>query len=175
MAVSTGSYLESFHQKSQAMGAKLVTSDFVLEIDGFEGNYLLTKQFPLPVLSTGEPVEVASVLGTKYTEPGQVQFYKSGSVTFYETVAGSIDSMLKAIICKGGNFNAWVYHGTPSNFTWKRRIKNCEFVIDNPDTDWESATQALLVGGTIHFHYYGEEVKGGVPHLNGGEGQGGKC
>ena len=175
MAVSTGTYMEGFHRTSQAMGQKLVSSDFTLQIDGYEENYILTKQFPVPKLSVGEGIDISAPLGTKYKQRGQAIFSQTGAVTFYETVAGQIDRMLLSMICKGGSFNAWVYLGTPRNYTARYRILNCGLVMENPDADMENSTTPLTITGQIEFEYYGTKEAGNVPHLMGGEGQGGQC
>jgi hypothetical protein len=167
MAVSTGLYLKRFHESTWSQGDKVVNSDFTFVIDGYEDSYLRAKQFPFPQLSTGEPIEIASVLGTNYTQAGQVQFYRQGSIAFYETVLGLTNNLLVDLIAQGGEFNAWVYHGTMENYIWKRRIVKCHTMIESPDLDWENRTQPLLLTGTLHYHYYGEEEKGGVAVLDG--------
>lgn len=167
MAVSVGGYLKRFHQATWAQGDKVVNSDFTFVIDGFEDSYLRCKQFPFPQSSTGEAVEVISVLGTKYTQAGQVDFSKQGAIAFYETVLGLTNILLIDLIASGGEFDAWVYHGTIENYIWKRRIIKCNAVIENGDLDWENRTQALLLTGNLNYHYYGEEEKGLVTTLRG--------
>lgn len=167
MAVSVGSYAKSFHQATWAQGNKVIGSDYTLVIDGFESSYLLCKQFPYPQLSTGEAVEITTPLGTKYWQAGQVEFAQSGSISLYETDLGQADNLLIALIAKGGEFDAWVHHGTMEHYTSKRRIMKCNIKIDTGDTDWENRTQPLALSGTINFHYYGEQAKGDVAVLTG--------
>ena len=53
MTVSNPGYLKSFSDATRAMGRKAINSDFTVEIEGYEGMYLLTKQCPWPVITTG--------------------------------------------------------------------------------------------------------------------------
>ena len=46
MTTSNANYLKQFYDATKALGNKVVNSDFTLEIEGFEANYLLAKQCP---------------------------------------------------------------------------------------------------------------------------------
>ncbi len=175
MSVSTGSYMKSFHEASRALSEPSISSDFTLEINGFEHTYLLIKDAFWPELSVGDPVESPSVLGTMMLHPGQVKFNFSKAITLKETVAGTISKMMLDIICQGGIFDATVYHGTPLNFIEARKIKECFLVIEMPETSFDNRTQPLVFTGQINGHYYDEKIAGNVPHLRGGVGQGGSC
>lgn len=160
MAVSTGALLKGFHDTAVAIGAKIISSDFTLEIAGFESMYLLTKQCPWPVLTPGEGIEIPTVLGAAMWQPGQAKFNQQGAITFGETVAGSVDNMLAKMLIGGGEFNAKIYEGTPTNYLRYKVIKKCFINCEPPDRDWENRTQPLLITGNIFFHYYGEVVEG---------------
>lgn len=175
MAVTIGSYMNLFHRSQQARGTELKPSDFTLVIDGYEHMVQMIKAFPFPMLTTGDPVEVPTVLGTKRVIPGQVNFYRQGSITFLENNLSDTVRLLEDIICKGGHFDAWIYNGTPEHHVWRRRIRSCVLTVDSPDLDMENSTALLNLSGTLHYHYYGEEEAGNVPHLNGAVGSGGKC
>lgn len=167
MAVSVGTYLKKFHESTWSQGDKVVNSDFTLVIDGYEESYLRCKQFPVPQISTGEPVEIVTPLGTKYYQAGQVEFARQGSISLYETVLDLSNNLMIDIIKDGGEFNAWVYHGTVENFIWKRRIIKCNLNVESPDADWENRTQPLVLTGQISYHYYDEKEMGGVTTLRG--------
>lgn len=156
MSVSQPDYLNSLFQTSIAMGEKAINSDAYFEIVGHEEKSLMIKQFPWPVMSVGEAIEVAMPMGINSARPSQYKAYQQGAVTFYETKAGTANELFRDLISKGGVFEAYVYEGTPENYTRRCRIRQCFVVMDNPDRDWENRTQILMVSGTLHFHYFGE-------------------
>lgn len=53
MTVSNAAYLKGFYDTTKALGAKVVSSDFTFEIEGFEQNYLLRNE-PWPDVSNGK-------------------------------------------------------------------------------------------------------------------------
>lgn len=160
MTTSNANYLKSFYDATKALGKKVVNSDFSLEIEGFEQNYLLAKQCPWPDVSVAGEIEVPSPLGATLFEPQQLKVAKQGQVSFMETVAGSVDQMLVDIIAKGGTFNAWIYEGTPTKYLRRKRIVDCFIQVDDPDRDWENRSQVLMFSGTMFFHYFGETESG---------------
>lgn len=160
MTVSNAAYLKSFYDTTKALGAKVVSSDFTFEIEGFENNYLLCKQAPWPELSPAGEIEVVSPLGATMWQAQQLKIAHQGPVSFMETVAGNIDKMLIDLISRGGTFNAKIYEGTPSKYLRAKRIVDCFMQLDNPDRDWENRSQILLFSGTLFFHYLGEDIAG---------------
>lgn len=160
MTVSNAAYLKSFYDTTKALGAKVVSSDFTFEIEGFENNFLLCKQAPWPELSPAGEIEVASPLGATMWQAQQLKIAHQGPVSFMETVAGNIDKMLIDLISRGGTFNAKIYEGTPSKYLRAKRIVDCFMQLDNPDRDWENRSQILLFSGTLFFHYLGEDIAG---------------
>ena len=160
MTVSNTAYLKGFHDTIKAAGAKVISSDFTFEIEGYESSYLLAKQCPWPVLSPAGEIEVPTVLGSAMWQPQQLKPNQQGQVTFEETTAGSIDQMLIDLILSGGIFNAKIYEGTPEKYLRYKRITDCFLVLDNPDRDWENRAQILLFSGTMFFHFHGEIVQG---------------
>lgn len=160
MAVDAASYLKRFYDRTVGLGRKAISSDYTIEIEGFEDMYLLTKQCPWPVLSTTGEIEVPMPLGAAMWEQQQTKVNMQGPIAFFETVAGSVDQMLVDIIANGGRFNAKIYHGVPSKFVQAKRIIDCFVQIDNPDTDWENRSQVLMFSGTMFYHYFGETIAG---------------
>lgn len=160
MTISTGSYVKSFHDLALVMGQKKISSDMAFEIQGYEQYWLLCKQFPWPVLSIGEAIETPTPLGTAMWTPSQIKIHHQGSVTFEETVTGSIDTLLLDLLKRPEPFNAKVYEGTPQKYLNYKPIYGCTMSFENPDRDWENRSQILLLSGTIFFHYYGEIIAG---------------
>lgn len=160
MTLSNAAYLKQFHETAKAQGSKVISSDFALEVEGFEFNWILTKQCPWPELSTGGEIEVSGPLGSAVWEHQQTKTNLQGAITLMETTAGSIDQMLVNLIASGGKFNAKIYEGTPEKFLRAKRIQDCFIQIDSPDRDWENRSQPLLISGTMFFHYYGEIIPG---------------
>ena len=160
MTISNAAYLKQFHDTSKAQGAKVINSDFALEIAGFEQNWILTKQCPWPTISTAGEIEISGPLGSAEWEAQQAKTNMQGAISFYETTAGQIDQMLLNILVAGGKFDAKIYEGTPQKFLRAKRIVDCFIQVDSPDRDWENRSQPLLVSGTLFFHYFGEIIPG---------------
>jgi hypothetical protein len=160
MAVSKASYLKGLFSKAQALGKKVISSDFCLEIEGFEGTYLLCKQAPWPQISSAGEIELSGPLGMTMYQPQQVKVAQQGQVSFSEVTAGSIDQMLVDLIAQGGTFNCKVYEGVPTKYLRYKPLIECFLQMDNPDRDWENRSQPLLFSGTMFFHYFGEVVEG---------------
>lgn len=161
MTVSTATYLKGFYDKTRALGAKSVNSDFTFEIEGYESSYLLAKQAPWPVLSSAGEIDIATPLGANMWQPQQLKVAQQGQVALHETVAGAVDSMLLDILTKGGIFNAKVYEGTPQKYVRYKRLEDCFLQLDSIDRDWENRSQVLIFQGTLFFHYFGVTVRGG--------------
>jgi hypothetical protein len=160
MTQSNAAYLKQFHDTTKAQGAKRISSDFALEIEGFEHNWILTKQCPWPELSTAGEIEVSGPLGSATWEQQQLKTNQQGAIAFMETTAGSIDQMLVNLIASGGKFNAKIYEGTPTKYLEAKLITDCFIQLDNADRDWENRSQILTFSGTLFFHYYGEKIAG---------------
>lgn len=160
MAISNPGYLKGFYDTTKALGAKVISSDFTFEIEGFESTYLLFKQAPHPELSPAGEIEVPTPLGATSWQPQQLKIAHQGQVSLMETVAGTIDNMLVNLISSGSIFNARIYEGTPQKFLRAKRIVDCFMVLDDPDRDWENRSQILIFTGTLFFHYFGEIIPG---------------
>ena len=167
MTVSNASYLKTFYDQTSALGAKVISSDFTFEIEGFEGNYLLCKQAPWPELSPTGEIEVPTPLGATMWQPQQLKVAQQGQIAMLETIAGSIDQMLVDLITRGGTyasggvtFNAKIYEGTPTKFLRAKRILDSFIQMDIPDRDWENRSQPLTFSGTLFYHYFGEIIVG---------------
>ncbi|MCK9394236.1 MAG: hypothetical protein M0Q44_01430 [Methylobacter sp.] len=160
MTLSIPAQLKGFHQTAKAIGAKAVSSDFALEIEGHEDSWMLIKQGPWAMLSTGGEIEVPMPLGAGMWQQQQAKVHQQSPVSLMETTVGSVDQLLVNLIASGGYFNAKIYEGTPQKYLRAKPIIDCFIQVDNPDRDWENRSQLLLVSGTIFFHYYGETIPG---------------
>lgn len=160
MTVSNAAYLKTFHDVTVALGHKVISSDFTIEIEGFEQYYLLAKQCPWPILITGEAIEVPTVLGAAMWEPSQMKFNQQGAIAFQETLAGHIDKLFLDLITQGGEFNAKIYEGTPQHYLRYKKITKCTINAEPVDRDWENRTQPMMITGNMFYHYYGEVVEG---------------
>ena len=156
MTVSTGAYMKTLYQSVAAMGEKSINSDMAFEIDGHENMWLLCKQAPWPELSSAGEIEIPTPTGGSAFQPQQLKVALQGQVTFLETVAGDVDRMLDAITAQGGKFNAKIYEGTPQKWTSRKHLKDCFFVLDATDRDWENRAQVMTISGTLFYHYFGQ-------------------
>lgn len=154
---STAKYLKSLFNATAALGDKVVSSDATFEIVGYEHLTLLVKQFPYPELSTAGEIEVPMPLGSARWQAQQLKPNQQGQITFMETIQGHIGQFLEEIVDQGGIFDAYVYEGTPENYTRKEAIHSCFVQLDNPDRDFENRSQIMTISGTLFFHYFGKE------------------
>jgi len=167
MTLSTDAYLSQALNQLATFGDKSISSDAMFVIDGFENHRLLTKQFPQPILSAGEGIEIPGPMGTVLWQPSQAKINQQGSIQFYETVNGDVETLLTNILARGGRFDATVYEGTMEKFTRGWRITSCFINFENPDRNWEDKQQVLLLAGTLFYHYTGDRVAGNVKSLAG--------
>lgn len=165
MSVSSADYLKKLFGQTQSLGDKAISSDFALEIEGYEAMWLLSKQCPWPSLSPGGEIEVPGPLGMAQWQPQQLKVHQQGQITLQETVHGNINAMLLNLLKNKGRFNAKIYEGDPQKFTLAKRITDCFLVLDNPDRDWENRSQVLTFSGTMFFHYFGDDIVGNVATL----------
>lgn len=156
MTVSNLAYLKEVFDATVALGDKIVSSDAMIVIEGYESLSLLIKQFPWPILSPQGEIEVAGPMGTKTLQPQQVGTAMQGPISFFETKKGHIQNMIEQVINSGGLFDARIYEGTPENHSRSARIKRCFFQLDNPDRDFENRSQLMMISGTMSYHYHGE-------------------
>lgn len=158
MTTSTGAFLQEQYSTVKALGDKAVSSDATFVIDGFEHLRLLCKQFPWPILSPAGEIAIPAPLGMELWQPQQLKVNQQGSVSFAETIEGHVQQFATQVAAGGAKFNASVYEGTLESFKRGVRIRDCFIQFDNPDRDWENRAQALLVTGTMFFHFFGEVI-----------------
>ena len=162
MTVSNAAYLKGFYDDTQALGANIVKSDAMMEIEGFESTTFLIKAFPSPILSPGEPIEYYMPLGVKGTQASQIEIAQSAPITLKETIAFSANKLLIETIIRSplASFNAKIYEGTTEKYLRALRIRDAYIKADIPDRDWESRTEAFMIQGTLYYHFFGEYLEG---------------
>lgn len=156
--------LQGIYSGMRALGDKAISSDAAFEIEGFEGMWLLIKQFPYPVSSAGGEIEIPSPMGMNTVQPQQVKVMHSGAISIFETKTGHASSLLLNLLRNGeaGRFNAKIYEGTPDSFSKAKIITDAFLVMDDPDRDFENRTTPLMITGQIFYHYFGEEIAGNI-------------
>jgi hypothetical protein len=167
MTLNTDTYLGQALNQLQTFGDKSISSDATMVIDGFEQYRFLFKQFPQPTLSSAGEIEIAGPMGIATWQPQQAKLNQQGQVSMYETVDGDAEKLAKAIMAKGGRFDATIYEGTLEAHTRGWRIYKAFIQLDNPDRDWENRGQVTMLSGTMFFHYTGETLPGNVATLAG--------
>ena len=162
MTINTADYHQNNFRLTLALGDKLNSGDASFAPIGFEGLYLLVKQFPHPILSGGAEVEVPMAGGGVYFEQQPIKTSFQGPVSFLETVAGSITQFARDVMSGGGYFDARVYEGTPLRHTRSYLLERCFFQLDAPDRDWENRGQVLMLTGTLFYNYFGNDAPGNI-------------
>lgn len=162
MAVNNAAYHEGNFKLTLALGDKVNAGDASFSPDGFEGLYLLIKQFPHPVLAGGAEIEVPMAGGGRYYEQQPLETSFQGSVVFLETVAGSAKQFFRDVLAAGGYFDGRIYEGTPIRYSRSYKVKRCFLKTEPADRDWENRGQVLQLNGTIYGNYFGEESPGNI-------------
>ncbi|MCA8037135.1 MULTISPECIES: hypothetical protein [Burkholderia cepacia complex] len=160
MTTSTGAFLQEQYSMVKALGDKAVSSDATFVIDGFEHLRLICKQFPWPILSPAGEIAIPMPMGSEGWQPQQLKINQQGAVSFVETIEGHVQAFATQVAAQGAKFNATVYEGTLESHKRGVRIRDAFVQFDNPDRDWENRGQALLVTGTMFFHFFGETIPG---------------
>ena len=160
MALSQNTFAKSVFNTSVGVGDKIITSDSTLVIDGYESAELIIKNFPHPVLSVGEAIEVPAPMGLKTWQKSQSVIQQQGGLTMSETVKGHCFKLLADLLNNGGEFNAKIYEGTKDHYIRYLPIYKCSIQLDPAERDWESNTQVLDLSGNLFYHYFGEVVNG---------------
>ena len=156
MAVSRQRAINDIFRKTQAMGDHIISSDAEFVIEGYEDSALLAKNFPMPVLSAGDGIEVPMPMGVMGWQASQVEVAQQGAITFHETVYGHSVQLMRDLIRNGGTFNARVYEGTRESNLRSYGLVKCHIKLDPAERDWESKTQLMIYTGTLFYHYFGD-------------------
>lgn len=163
MTVSATDFLKGSYNAQRLLGDKAVASDAMMVIEGEAGLSLLIKQFPWPEMSPQGEIEYPTPMGTAGWQPANLRVNQQGAISFMETVGGQVHDAIERLNARGARFQATLFEGTPERYYRGIRIHDAFVQLDNPDRDWESRQQILLVTGTIFFHYFGEKIPGNIP------------
>ena len=162
MPVNTADYHQNNFRLTLALGDKLNAGDATFAPVGFDGLYLLIKQFPHPVISGGEEIEVPMAGGSVYFDQQPLKTHFQGQIVFLETTAGSVKQFARDVLSGGGFFDARIYEGTPDRHSRSYLLERCFFNIEPADRDWENRGQVLSLSGTLLGNYFGQESPGNI-------------
>jgi hypothetical protein len=160
MPINEALYHQTNFRLTQALGAKLNAGDATFAPVGFDGMYLLVKQFPHPTISGGAEIEVAMAGGGSYWEQQPIETKFTGAITLYETEAGTVKQFAQDVVAAGGYFDVRIYEGTPGRHLRSYLLERCFFKIDPSDRDWENRTQVLMLNGTLYGSFFGRTFPG---------------
>jgi hypothetical protein len=162
MTVSNGQYLKTLYDTTKALGEKAISSDAMIEFEGYESMAFAVKGFPWPVLTSGGEIEVPMPLGMAQQIPQQAKINQQGQVQMQETTAGSVSNMLLSMVAAGAKFNGKVYEGTTTLYRRYHVIKDCFLQCEPGERDWENRGSIVVLSGTLFYHYFGEIVPGNI-------------
>lgn len=160
MAINTAAYHQTNLLLTLALGDKVNAGDATFEPIGYEGLYLLVKQFPHPKISGGSEIDVPMAGGGSYWDQQPIETKFQGQITLLETTAGSVSQFCRDVLANGGFFDARIYEGTPGRHTRSYLLERCFFKIDPSDRDWENRLQILMLSGTLFGNYFGKDSAG---------------
>ena len=157
MCTNTYSILKGFYARNNP--------EKTLVIDGYEDLHLPCKQVPWPELPRMRNIEIAMPLGGSYCQPRQVQRVMQSPISFSEPTAGAMDEALESLLVNGVRFNAWIYEGTPKQYSLRKRIRNCFLQMNMNERSCSNGTKPKMFSGTLIYHYLGE-MEEGMPRTN---------
>jgi len=163
MSVASIKSAKASYDATRALGSTAVSSDFTLNIDGYENSYLLITQAPHMLLGPGEAIDVPDPGGLFHREPSQIKIAGDGQCTIKETVAGHAEDMLLDMLMSGKQFmfDCWLKDGADPNFyRYKWRYRHCFFIPEVTQRDWANRAEIFSRSGTLYFHYFGEREQG---------------
>ena len=82
MAINGADYHKQNFSLTLALGDKVNAGDATFAPVGYEGLYLLVKQFPHPVVSGGEEIEVPTAGGGMYFDQQPIKTRFQGQIVF---------------------------------------------------------------------------------------------
>ena len=146
---------------AKALGDKLFSSDAILVPENYPEMFLLFKEFPMPVLSTGEAAEAPLPHGAVAYEVTQLKTNHQGQVSIADTTQKEVEKFLATVRNTKGKFNAWLYEGTQEKYAKAYYLEDCSLALESVGRDTEARQQLLYVTGTIFFVYFGTKDKKG--------------
>ena len=161
-AINPATYHEANLRMTLAMGDKVNAGDATFEPVGFDGLYLLIKQFPHPKVGGGAEIEVPMAGGGTYFEQQPMETKFQSSLMFLETTAGTVQQFLRDVVAGGGFFDARIYDGTPQRHFRSYLLERCFCRVEPVDRDWENRSQVLQIAATLYGHYFGKETPGNI-------------
>lgn len=153
--------LRSNFLAAQALGDKLFSSDAILVPENRPDMFLLFKEFPMPVLSTGEAAEAPLPHGAVTYEVTQLKVNHQGQVSIADTTQKEVEKFIAEVINNKGKFNAYLYEGTQEKYAKAYYLENCSLALEPVGRDTEARQQLLYITGTIFFNYFGIKDKKG--------------
>ncbi|MDK4680296.1 hypothetical protein [Kingella negevensis] len=85
------------YKRSKALNEKAIISEFTMVLDNEPDAQYLLKQFPVPITSAEDVIEVPLIGGMK-TQTSQVaRFDHRGSIAFQETVTGHVRALFEKL------------------------------------------------------------------------------
>lgn len=164
MAIDSTTFLKGNFDAANALGAKAISSDFAMEIEGMESSlsYLLCKQAPWAITTHAGEIEVAGPNGMAYWQRQQIKTNQQGAVSFYETQDGAVQQALARIAQAKTPFTVKVYDGTPQYYKQALIYRGCFFNIDPVDRDWENRGQVMMITGTLFYNFFNEVIAGNI-------------
>lgn len=160
--INTATFHQNNFRLTQALGAKLNAGDATFQPIGFDGLYLLIKQFPHPTVAGGDSIEVPMAGGGVYLEQAPLRTAFEGPVSIHETEAGTAKQFFRDVLATGGYFNGRIFEGTPARFVRSYLVERCWIQIDTSDRDWENRGTLLTLTGTLRGNYFGDERPGNI-------------
>jgi hypothetical protein len=153
MSVKSTAYLKSLYGSTRTPANKTTSPEMTLEVVGVDTMIFVLKGFSIPLLSPAGVIEVPMPLGGTTFQPKNIKNHFRQLVTLVEIKGGTLEKFIKDFATKGRFFEAFIYQGTPDNFTRKDELFRCRLL--QLDQNQNGGTfRHPSAAGTLHFHYF---------------------
>lgn len=156
----SGKAASKLYDRVKALGEISINSEYTMVFHDHPDVFLLIKQFPIPITSPEDKIEVPLIGGIKGHTAQVPRIDYSGTIVMYETVDGKTRAFLEKLalgrtISNRPKFNATLYHGVPEDHAQKWEIKDALIHgIDPIDTDTENRGTLTTISGQISYIYF---------------------
>jgi len=154
---------KSFLVATKGKNKKVLGSDFVMIIKGYEGLSFQIKTNGLPTIKNDESVEYNTIHGVKTVQEGRIQTLNEIQVTFNEDDAFTAKETIEGIILEDKNDELEIefYAGRDIEEMklWGTLTFASIHLADNAEADIEATTTPLSLSATLKGHYFPSEAK----------------
>ena len=147
--------LKSDYLAIQQQGSPLLACQGMLVPRGMEEMRFLLKGSMRPIVSNGDPAEVAYGGGFVGLVAGVPNTKYTGTLQMLVTEAGHDQYFAEYIVANGGMIDMDYYDGRFDSFTRAYELLNCAIRFEQAEYDSESKSQVMQISCPCDYNYFG--------------------